>query len=199
VVKKALAVLALVLVGTSLFAVCLVSAIQLLKPHDMPFGVTGSSPLVKVVQAEASKKGASIDLIRYASEADLIQAAEQGDLYGGLVPGRSADTLVTVPAQSFFGEIYVRGAFTDAAKKAKRTITTKTIAPLPTSDRTGAVVDLQEQRRRREHDKRHLQRKHRSRVSTRVDAWPRGRCAGHLRDRPADFQARSVEARPRSK
>jgi hypothetical protein len=142
VVKKALAVLALVLVGTSLFALCLISAIQLLKPHDMPFGVTGSSPLVKAVQAEASKKNASIDLLRYASEADLIEAAERGDLYGGFIPGRSADTLVTVPAQSFFGEIYVRGAFTDAAKKAKRSITTKTIAPLPTSDRTGAVVGL---------------------------------------------------------
>ncbi len=36
----------------------------------------------------------------------------------------------------------MRGAFTDAAKKAKRSITTKTIAPLPTSDRTGAVVGL---------------------------------------------------------
>ena len=69
---------------------------------------------------------ASLDLIHYSSEADLIQAAEQGDIYGGYVPGKSADTLVTVPAQSFFGEIYVRGAFTDAAKKSKRAITTKT-------------------------------------------------------------------------
>ena len=108
----------------------------------MPIGVTGSSPVISAVQAIASKNNASLDLIHYSSEADLIQAAEQGDIYGGYVPGKSADTLVTVPAQSFFGEIYVRGAFTDAAKKSDRAITTKTVAPLPTSDRTGAVVGL---------------------------------------------------------
>ena len=34
------------------------------------------------------------------------------------------------------------GRFTDAAKKNNRTITTKVVAPLPTSDRTGAVVGL---------------------------------------------------------
>ena len=78
----------------------------------------------------------------YSSEADLIQAAERGDIYGGYIPGRSADTLVTVPAKSFFGEIYVRGAFADAAKKSQPPITTTMVAPLPTSDRTGAVVGL---------------------------------------------------------
>jgi hypothetical protein len=36
----------------------------------------------------------------------------------------------------------VRGAFTDAAKKASGATTTQSIAPLPTSDRTGAVVGL---------------------------------------------------------
>ena len=131
--------LAIVLVGTAFFALCLVSAMQLLEPRDMPFGVTGSSPVVSAVQ---HKDPDALDLKTYSSEADLIQAAERGDIYGGYIPGQSADTLVTVPAKSFFGEIYVRGAFTDAAKKSRRTLTTKTIAPLPTSDRTGAVVGL---------------------------------------------------------
>ena len=105
----------------------------------MPFGVTGSSPVVSAIQ---DKDPDALDLKNYSSEADLIQAAEQGDIYGGYIPGKSADTLVTVPAKSFFGEIYVRGAFTDAAKKSGRAMTTTTIAPLPTSDRTGAVVGL---------------------------------------------------------
>ena len=125
--------------GTAFFALCLVSAIQLSKPRDMPFGVTGSSPVVSAVQ---DKDPDALDLKHYSSEADLIQAAERGDIYGGYIPGQSSDTLVTVPAKSFFGEIYVRGAFTDAAKKTDRAVTTKTVAPLPTSDRTGAVVGL---------------------------------------------------------
>ncbi len=45
----------------------------------MPFGVTGSSPVVSAVQKEAPD---ALDLIDYSSESDLIQAAEQGDIYG---------------------------------------------------------------------------------------------------------------------
>jgi hypothetical protein len=140
--KKGLVVLTLVMVLAAVFAWCLVSAIQVLVPHNMPFGVTGPSPLVSAVQEEAGKKGASLDLIQFSSEADLIDAAERGDIYGGYIPGDATDTIVTVPAKSFFGEIYVRGAFTDAAKKAGRATTTNVVAPLPTSDRTGAVVGL---------------------------------------------------------
>ena len=46
VVKKGVLTLAIVLVGTAFFALCLVSAMQLLEPRDMPFGVTGPSPVV---------------------------------------------------------------------------------------------------------------------------------------------------------
>jgi hypothetical protein len=132
-------VIALVTVGVlvSIFAVCLVSAIQLLEPREMPFGVTGPSPVVDAVQKEFS-----LDLITYANKSDLTQAAERGDIYGGYIPGSSTDTLVTVPAKSFFAEVYVRGGFADAAKTVGRTYTTATIAPLPTSDRTGGVAGL---------------------------------------------------------
>ena len=136
-VRKGVVTVVLVLVGTAFFALCLVSALQLLVPRDMPFGVTGSSPVVSDVQ-----KKVSLDLKHYSNEKDLIDAAERGDIYGGYMPGGSSDTLVTVPAKSFFGEIYVRGGFTDAAKKNDREVTTKVVAPLPTSDRTGAVVGL---------------------------------------------------------
>jgi hypothetical protein len=136
-VKKPLIALAAVLVLSAFFGLCLVSALQLLAPRDMPFGVTGPSPVVDTVQSEFS-----LDLITYASEADLSQAAERGDIYGGYIPGSASDTLVTVPAKSFFGEVYVSGGFADAAKKAGRTFTTTVIAPLPTADRTGAVAGL---------------------------------------------------------
>ena len=135
--KKHVVALATVGVVVALFVVCLVSAVQLLAPRDMPFGVTGPSPVVQAVQ-----KKYSLDITKYSSAADLKQAAEDGDIYGGYIPGSSSDTLVTVPAKSFFGEIYVRGGFTAAAEKLDRPLTTDVIAPLPTSDRTGALVSL---------------------------------------------------------
>lgn len=136
-VKDGAKALSIVLILTVIFVVCLVSAMQLLKPHDMPFGITESSPVVSAVEDEAS-----LDIIEYSSESALIAAAERGDIYGGYVVGDASDTIVTVPAKSFFGEIYVRGGLEDAAKKADRETTTKVVAPLPTSDRTGGVVGL---------------------------------------------------------
>ncbi len=135
--KKSVVALGTVGVLVLVFAVCLVSAVQLLAPREMPFGVTASSPVVDAVQQEYS-----LDLKTYASEADLMDAAARGDIYGGYVVGSSADTLVTVPAKSFFGEVYVSGGFADAAKKVDRTFTTTEVAPLPTADRTGALVGL---------------------------------------------------------
>jgi hypothetical protein len=135
--RKSLIALIAVGVLVAIFAVCLVSAIQLLEPREMPFGVTGPSSVVDAVQ-----KKYSLDLITYSSESDLTQAAERGDIYGGYIPGSSTDRLVTVPAKSFFGEVYVRGGFADAAKTVGRKYATTTIAPLPTSDRLGGVVGL---------------------------------------------------------
>jgi hypothetical protein len=137
VAKKHVVVLALVTVVVALFVVCLVSASQLLAPREMPFGVTGPSPVVDAVQ-----KKLSLDIKTYSSAADLTQAAKRGDIYGGYMPGASTDTLVTVPAKSFFGEVYVRGGFTAAAEKNNRMFTTTIVAPLPTSDRTSTVVGL---------------------------------------------------------
>jgi hypothetical protein len=138
-VKKPLIALATVAVLAAFFGLCLVSALQLLEPRNMPFGVTGPSPVVDAVQSSDSK---ALDVITYSSEADLTQAAQRGDIYGGYIPGSSSDKLVTVPAKSFFGEVYVRGGFADAAKKTNRKFTTRVVAPLPTSDRTGTVAGL---------------------------------------------------------
>jgi hypothetical protein len=135
--RKSLIALIAVGVLVAIFAVCLVSALQLLEPREMPFGVTGPSPVVDAVQKEFS-----LDLITYSSESDLTQAAERGDIYGGYIPGSSTDRLVTVPAKSFFGEVYVRGGFAAAAKTVGRTFATTTIAPLPKSDRLGGVAGL---------------------------------------------------------
>jgi hypothetical protein len=49
-------VIALTTVGVlvAIFTVCLVSALQLLEPREMPFGVTEPSPVVDAVQKEFS-------------------------------------------------------------------------------------------------------------------------------------------------
>ncbi len=135
--RKPIVALVTVVVLVAVFAICLVSALQLLTPRNMPFGVTGPSPVVTAVQTEYS-----LDLITYESEEDLKQAAEDGEIYGGYIPGTPNDTLITVPAKSFFGEVFVRGGFADAAKKSGRTFDTTVVAPLPTSDRTGGLVGL---------------------------------------------------------
>ena len=96
--RKSLIALFTVGLLVAIFAVCLVSAVQLLEPREMPFGVTGPSPVVDAVQQQYS-----LDLITYSSESDLTEAAERGDIYGGYIPGSSSDTLVTVPAKWFGG------------------------------------------------------------------------------------------------
>ena len=73
VTRTSVVALATVGVLVIVFAVCLVSAVQLLAPREMPFGVTGPSPVVDAVQQEYS-----LDLRTYSSEADLMAAAERG-------------------------------------------------------------------------------------------------------------------------
>ena len=89
--KKPLVSFAVVLIFGALFALCLVSAATLLAPRNMPFGVTGPSPVVAAVQSKYS-----LHITTYSSEGALTQAARRGDIYGGYIPGPSSDQLVTV-------------------------------------------------------------------------------------------------------
>ncbi|MBT1188929.1 hypothetical protein HET69_34325 [Streptomyces sp. CJ_13] len=135
--KKALAALGIVLILQSLFALCLVSALQLLVLRDTPFGVTGASP---VVNAVASK--VSLDTRSFADESAVMEAIGQSKLYGAYLPGQASDTLIVVPAKSFFARVELEAAFGDAAKKLDRPLTVKTVKPLPKYDRLGGVSGL---------------------------------------------------------
>lgn len=137
-VRKGVVALVTVLIIQALFALCLVSALQLLVPRNMPFGVAG--PPSRVVAAVASK--VSLQPHGYRSESALREAIGDGKLYGGYVSGLTHDTLIVVPAQSFFGQIEIEGAFTAAAKVLQRPVTVETVKPLPSGDRVGAVVGL---------------------------------------------------------
>ena len=116
-VRKVLGMLGIVLVIQGLFALCLISALQLLVPRDMPFGVVGTSPVVSQVMV---KSPGALHLSGYASQSAAMQAIDQGQIYGAYVAGSSGDTLVVVPAKSFFGRVDLEGVFAAAAPWASR-------------------------------------------------------------------------------
>jgi hypothetical protein len=138
VVRKILVALATALVMQALFVLCLVSAQQLLAPRNMPFGVAG--PPSPVPAAVTSKLG--LDATEYPSKSAAMTAIDQGKLYGAYVTGSSRDTLIVVPAKSFFGQLFIEPAFLAAAHKLGRPVTVQTVKPLPPSDPVGAVSGL---------------------------------------------------------
>ncbi|WP_406000006.1 hypothetical protein [Streptomyces sp. NBC_00829] len=135
--KKILGGLGVVLILQSLFALCLVSALQLLVLRNVPFGVTGASPVVNAVTEKVS-----LQTLSYADEPAVLEAIDQSKLYGAYLPGPRTDTLIVVPAKSFFGRVELEAAFDDAAKKLGKPLVVKTVKPLPKSDRLGGVAGL---------------------------------------------------------
>ncbi len=71
-----------------------------------------------------------------------MEAIGQSKLYGAYLPGQASDTLIVVPAKSFFGRVELEAAFGDAAKKLERPLTVKAVKPLPKYDRLGGVPGL---------------------------------------------------------
>src|SRR5262247_3947314 len=139
-IRKILIALFTVLVLQAIFALCLVSAQQLLVPRNMPFGVAGAPSPVPAAVASNPKLG--LDLTAYPSKSAVMTAIEQGKLYGAYVTGKPSDTLIVVPAKSFFAQFYIEPAFLAAAHKLGRPVTVQTVTPLPSSDPVGAVASL---------------------------------------------------------
>lgn len=138
VTRKVVGALGAVLVLQALFALCFISAQQLLVARDMPFGVAGApSP---VVAAVASKLG--LALSGYPSQSAAMTAINQGKLYGAYVTGGSSDTLIVVPAKSFFAQTELEPTFLAAAHKLGRPVTVQTAKPFPPSDPVGGVTGL---------------------------------------------------------
>src|SRR5262245_50896350 len=139
-IRKILVALITVLVLQAIFALCLVSAQQLLVPRNMPFGVAGAPSPVPAAVASNPKLG--LDLTAYPSKAAAMTAIDHSQLYGAYVTGKSSDTLIVVPAKSFFAQFYIEPAFLAAAHKLGRPVTVQTVTPLPSSDPVGAVASL---------------------------------------------------------
>jgi len=142
--KRALAALGLVLVIEAVLTLCSVSALQIPIPRNMPFGVTGSSPVVDAAETQKID-GNRVSFVntRYADEADAREAIEQGEIYGAYISGKKGDTLLTVPAKSFDALTVIEPLFVSAAAQAHQPLQIEQVKPLPEDkDPVGAVAGL---------------------------------------------------------
>jgi hypothetical protein len=135
--RRVAVLLALVAVVQALMALCLVSADHKLEPHNLPFGVTASSPVTSAVTSKLS-----LTTTTYSDQAAALRAVDAGQIYGAYVPGSASDTLIIAPQKSFFAAFILTAAFEDAASKAGRPVTVDNAKPLPLSDRISAVTGL---------------------------------------------------------
>ena len=142
--RKVVAALLLVaLLGCALTTV-LMSALRAQVPRNMPFGVTGASPVVTAAEsAKVSGYQASFVNTLYANESAAMNAINQGKIYGAYITGKTSDTLIAVPAKSFFAATEVVPLFAQTAAKLGRPLVVKQVKPLPAGkDPVGALVGL---------------------------------------------------------
>jgi hypothetical protein len=144
VLKHVVPLFAVLLLGCVLTLVSM-SALATQRPQKMAFAVTGSSPVVTAAQSAkvAGKYQMSFVNRLYANENDVMNAINQGEVYGAYIPGTTSDTLLTVPTKSFFATFVMTGVFKGTAKKLGRPLTIQQVKPLPKGrDPYGAVVGL---------------------------------------------------------
>ncbi len=134
---KAVAALVVVLILACALAASLIGSSVKSKPHNVPFGLVGSSPLVSAVGKQVSLK-----TIQYPNEAAVHQAIDQTKIYGALIPTNKGDTLIVVPAASFGLQLTLGPTFRQAAMKLHTPLVVQQSHPLPPADPVGAVAEL---------------------------------------------------------
>ena len=96
---------------------------------NMPFGVTGQSPILDAAQKNLTPL--SLDVTQYPNESAVKDAIDQGKLYGALIPGQTSNTLIVVPTMSDLAPLDLAGNFEEAAKKVGQPLTVQQYAPHP--------------------------------------------------------------------
>ena len=140
--RRTLVALAIVLFLVCTVAAVWVSALQAQVPRNMPFGVTGTSPVVTAAES-AKVAGYRTSFVNktYPTEAAAMNAINQGKIYGAYITGKSSDTLLTVQAKSFFAYTEIAPLFAETAKKLGRPLKVSIVKPLPAGkDPVGAVA-----------------------------------------------------------
>ncbi|MFF7440724.1 hypothetical protein [Streptomyces sp. NPDC008122] len=109
-----------------LFAVNYMSAQHAPEAVDLPFGVTGSSPVLA-----AAQKDISLKVTQYQDEAAVRSAIDQAKIWGGLVSSGTSNTLLVVPSISDYAALPLTAAFEKAAKSTGQQFTVKAYMPVP--------------------------------------------------------------------
>ncbi len=123
-----------VLFVQALFVLSYIGALHHPKPHQVAFGVVGTSPLPVVVGRQFSLKTS-----RYPSESAALTAIDQRKIDGALVAGRDAAKLIVVPAAGAAGATALGNAFGAAAAALHQKLAVVQAHPLPPGDASGAV------------------------------------------------------------
>jgi hypothetical protein len=124
------------LVMTTIMVTTYVSANHGVVAHNLPWGVTGQSSLTTAVQKDVSLK-----IHNYASESDLINAANHTTIYGGFVP--QSNTLIISEAASLWAPGAMPAAYEKAAKaQGVKLGRPKVVNTLPKQDPEGVVPGL---------------------------------------------------------
>jgi hypothetical protein len=129
--------LGVVLVVQALFVLSYIGALHHPKPHDVAFGVVGSSPLPTAVDKQFSLKAR-----QYPTEAAARSAIDRRKIDGAFVAAPGGGTLIVVPAASSAGATALTAAFGAAAAALEQKLAVVPVHPLPGGDAIGNVSFL---------------------------------------------------------
>jgi hypothetical protein len=132
-------VVALILMG--LFVFSFVDALSAPKPHQVPFGATGSDT-TQIVQEIQTNVGTALEVHSYKSQTDLTDAIGNQDIFGGVVVtdgGKQATLYVSSASGSSVAKLF-EGAAPKIAKGLDVKLQVKDLKPLPASDPNGLTV-----------------------------------------------------------
>jgi hypothetical protein len=121
--------LSVVLLVQAAFVLSYVGALHHPRPHDVPLGVVGSSPLPATLG-----KQFSLHLVRYPSESAARAAIDRRKVDGAFVTTASGGKLIVVPAASPAGATALTNAFGAAAAALKLELDVVQAHRLPKGD-----------------------------------------------------------------
>jgi hypothetical protein len=137
--KQVLLALVVVAIMQCLFSFNYMDAGHEAVATNMPFGVTGSSPVLTQVE-----KTFSLRVTHYPDESAAKQAIGQAKIWGALIPGTVVSTLIVVPSISDLAPLDLAANFEKAAITQRRLLKVQQYTPVPLAkkDPFGLVLSL---------------------------------------------------------
>ncbi len=126
--------LGVVLFVQALFVLSYIGALHHPKPHEVAFGLVGTSPVPAAVGKQFSLK-----TTRYSTESAALKAIDHRRIDGAFVVGPTGAKLFVVPAAGAAGATALSTAFATAAAAFHQNVEVVPAHPLPPGDASGAV------------------------------------------------------------